>query len=50
MIKASTHNEVTRLFMGHDLDGRLLYWVSAYLVDGLLIDTGCKHTAEELYE
>lgn len=28
--------------------GQALYWTAAYLVDGLLIDTGCPHTAEEL--
>ncbi len=48
MIKASTCKEVTRLSMGRNMDGNVLYWVSAYLVDGLLIDTGCKHTANEL--
>lgn len=50
MIKTSTYEEVIRLSMGRDMDGSVLYWVSAYLVDGMLIDTGCKHTAEELYE
>lgn len=30
------------------MGGRPLYWVAAYLVDGLLIDTGCRHTAGEL--
>lgn len=50
MIKTSTYEEVTRLSMGRDMDGNVLYWVSAYLVDGMLIDTGCKHTAEELCE
>ncbi len=50
MIKTSNHEAVTRLSMGRDMDGNVLYWVSAYLVDGLLIDTGCKHTAEELCE
>jgi len=36
--------------MGRQLEGRVLYWTAAYLVDGLLIDTGCPHTAEELVE
>lgn len=30
------------------MEGRVLYRVAAYLVDGLLVDTGCRHTAEEL--
>ena len=34
--------------MGREYEGRVLYWTAAYLVDGLLIDTGCPHTAEEL--
>jgi glyoxylase-like metal-dependent hydrolase (beta-lactamase superfamily II) len=34
--------------MGREYQGRVLYWTAAYLVDGLLIDTGCPHTAEEL--
>lgn len=50
MIKASAYGEVTRLSMGREMDGSVLYRVSAYLVDGMLIDTGCKHTAEELCE
>lgn len=48
MIEISEFGAVTRFKMGRELDGRVLYWVSAYLVDGLLIDTGCRHTAEEL--
>ena len=34
--------------MGREYQGRVLYWTAAYLVDGLLIDTGCSYTAEEL--
>ncbi len=34
--------------MGREMDGAVLYWTAAYLVDGLLIDTGCAFTAEEL--
>jgi glyoxylase-like metal-dependent hydrolase (beta-lactamase superfamily II) len=34
--------------MGREYEGRVLYWTAAYLVDGLLIDTGCPHTCEEL--
>ncbi len=48
MIKTRTFNEITQINMGREIDGRVLYWVSAYLVDGLLIDTGCSHTSEEL--
>ena len=48
MIEINHFNEVLQLSMGHKFGERVLYWVAAYLVDGLLIDTGCKHTAEEL--
>jgi glyoxylase-like metal-dependent hydrolase (beta-lactamase superfamily II) len=34
--------------MGREYQGRVLYWTAAYLVDGLLIDTGCSHSSEEL--
>jgi hydroxyacylglutathione hydrolase len=36
--------------MGREYQGRVLYWTAAYLVDGLLVDTGCPHTAEEFTE
>ena len=34
--------------MGREYQGRVLYWTAAYLVEGLLIDTGCPHTSAEL--
>jgi glyoxylase-like metal-dependent hydrolase (beta-lactamase superfamily II) len=30
------------------IGGSSVYWVAAYLVDGLMIDTGCGYTAEGL--
>ena len=36
--------------MGRELNGRVLYRVASWLVDGLLYDTGCSYTAEELVE
>jgi glyoxylase-like metal-dependent hydrolase (beta-lactamase superfamily II) len=48
MIKTEQYGEVTQIRMGRDSDGEVLYWAAAYLVDGLLIDTGSSHTAEEL--
>ena len=50
MIEANYFEEVMQIKMGRDIEGRVLYWVAAYLVDGLLIDTGCKYTAEDLVE
>ncbi len=48
MLEADLFDGVTRIRMSRELDGRPVYWVAAYLVDGLLIDTGCSHTADEL--
>ena len=48
MIKVDRFGDVTRVKMGREYQGRVLYWTAAYLVDGLLIDMGCPHTAEEL--
>lgn len=42
------HKQVVRLRMARTLLGRPVYFTSAYWVDGLLIDTGCAHTAREL--
>lgn len=50
MLVANQIDEVTQLRMGREVGGKVLYWVAAYLVEGLLIDTGCRHTAEELAE
>ncbi|MGB9905057.1 MAG: MBL fold metallo-hydrolase, partial [Desulfotomaculales bacterium] len=48
MIERRQYDEVTQFKMGRSVNGRVLYWVAAYLVDGLLIDTGPAHTAREL--
>jgi len=48
MIEVNHFEEVIQIKMSRGVGGRRLYWVAAYLVDGLLIDTGCVHTAEEL--
>lgn len=48
MIEVTEFEDVTRFRMSLELEGRPVYWVAAYLVDGLLIDTGCSHTALEL--
>jgi glyoxylase-like metal-dependent hydrolase (beta-lactamase superfamily II) len=39
---------VIRLHMAHTLLGKPYYFTAAYWVDGLLIDTGCAHTARQL--
>jgi glyoxylase-like metal-dependent hydrolase (beta-lactamase superfamily II) len=47
MIEISEFGDIVQIKMSREIDGRAIYWVSAYLVDGLLIDTGCRYTAEE---
>ena len=39
---------VVKLRMARSLLGRTAYFTAAYWVDGLLIDTGCAHTAPQL--
>ncbi|MDO9230686.1 MAG: MBL fold metallo-hydrolase, partial [Syntrophales bacterium] len=48
MIETALFEEVTQIRMSREIGGKPVYWVSAYLVDGLLIDTGCSFTAAEL--
>jgi len=50
VIEVSQFEDVVRIKMGRDVDGQVFYWVASYLVDGLLVDTGCQYTAEELVE
>lgn len=48
MLKRDAFGEVVRFKMGVEVQGRVSYWCAAWLVDGLLIDTGCAHCAGEL--
>ena len=48
MIETEQFEDVTCIRMSREVEGRALYWTGAYLVDGLLIDTGCSYTAGEL--
>lgn len=48
MITVEQHGSVTVIRMARAIFGRPLYWTAAYLVDGLLIDTGPVCTAGEL--
>lgn len=50
MLETEQFEDVTCIRMSREVEGRALYWVAAYLVDGLLIDTGCSYTAAELVE
>jgi glyoxylase-like metal-dependent hydrolase (beta-lactamase superfamily II) len=48
MLKATCYDSITRLDLARTLAGRGRYWTTAYLVDGLLIDSGCAYSAPEL--
>jgi glyoxylase-like metal-dependent hydrolase (beta-lactamase superfamily II) len=48
MLETATHGPITRLHLARTVLGRPLYTVSAYLVDGLLVDAGPPATAGEL--
>jgi glyoxylase-like metal-dependent hydrolase (beta-lactamase superfamily II) len=45
--KATESAEVIKLRLARGLFGRPAYFTAAYWVDGLLIDTGCAHTARQ---
>ncbi len=48
MLKVTTYGEITRFDLARTLAGRGRYWTTAYLVDGLMIDTGCAFCTPEL--
>ena len=48
MLRISHHGPITRIRLSPTFLGRALYEVSAYLVGGLLIDSGPPRTAREL--
>jgi glyoxylase-like metal-dependent hydrolase (beta-lactamase superfamily II) len=50
MLEIDEFEEVKCIRMSREVDGKPVYWVASYLVDGLLIDTGCRHTADELVD
>lgn len=48
MLETTSFEEITQIRMSREIGGKPVYWVAAYLVDGLLIDTGCSYTADDL--
>ena len=48
MLKTTQYSPIARLDLARTIAGRGRYWTTAYLVDGLLIDSGCAHSASEL--
>jgi endoribonuclease LACTB2 len=47
MIEISDFGEVRQIKLASEIDGDPYYWVSSYLIDGLLIDTGCTKTLKD---
>ncbi len=50
MIEISDFGEVRQIKLASEIDGVPYYWVSTYLIDGLLIDTGCSKTLKDFSE
>ncbi len=48
MLKTTQYGDVTRIDLARTLFGRGRYWTTAYLVDRMLVDTGCAFTAREI--
>ena len=49
MIRTTEYGEVTRFDLARTIAGKGRYWTAAYQVDGLLVDTGCAHSAHDLH-
>lgn len=50
MIKATSFGNITRFDLSRTILGREVYRTTAYYVDGLMIDTGSAHSANELLD
>jgi glyoxylase-like metal-dependent hydrolase (beta-lactamase superfamily II) len=50
MFEIESYKEISRIMMGSEINDRVYYSVAAYLVDDLLIDTGCHNTRWELVD
>lgn len=48
MIKADKFGKITRFIMGRLIDEKPVYTMACYYIDGLLIDTGPVHVANEI--
>jgi glyoxylase-like metal-dependent hydrolase (beta-lactamase superfamily II) len=48
MLKATVYGDITRFDLGRTFFGSGYYWTTAYLVDGVMVDTGCAFSAPEL--
>lgn len=50
MLKLNRHGPILRFESARNLPIWGAYWTIAYYIDGILVDTGCAHTAAQLVE
>ena len=50
MLRTTAYGDVIRFDLARTLAGRGRYWTTAYLVDGMMVDTGCAFSAPELLQ
>lgn len=50
MLTIQQFEKIVGFRMARSIFGRGIYYTAAYFVDGLMIDTGCAHTVDELME
>jgi len=50
MLEVSSFEDVACIKMSQTMGGKRIVWVSCFLVDGLLVDTGPAHVSEELMQ
>lgn len=48
MLETQDYEGITQIRLSREMNGKPVYWVAAYLADGMLVDTGCSHTSAEL--
>lgn len=48
MIKSEKHGEITQFLMAREFDGKPVYTMACYFIDGLMIDTGPAHVNQEI--
>ncbi|MEJ5241153.1 MAG: MBL fold metallo-hydrolase [Anaerolineales bacterium] len=50
MLRITRYGDVIRFDLARTLAGRGRYWTTCYWLDGVLIDSGCAYTANELQQ
>ncbi|MCS7130181.1 MAG: MBL fold metallo-hydrolase [Archaeoglobaceae archaeon] len=50
MLIPSEHEGVKVVKCGHEIGGKVYYWVHFFIYSDILFDSGCPHTAKEVFE